>query len=152
MNDVPKPPCILLVDNDAEFLRAEEVSFAERGYDVLVAETEQQAEALFAGNEVDLVVLDLMLEHKDAGIVLAHHFKKEKDVPILMVSDLTGETGMVFNLASAGERKWIKVDRILPKPVRLEHLAFEAETLLGDKSLRTTHNGFHHDGPQRLEL
>lgn len=140
-------PRLLLVDNDPQWLRAEQQYFTSLGYETAVAETEEAAETSFRERAFDLVILDLMMEHKDAGIVLAHHFKQRRqEVPILMVTDLTSETGMVFKLASPGEKRWIQVDRILPKPVRLDRLAFEAELLLGDKSLgaATPHHP-HHD-------
>ena len=124
---------ILLVDSDKHVLASYEHAFTDAGYNVLTAETETDAEALFRGHDIDLAVLDLMMQHPDAGIVLAHHFKRlEPDVPIVMTSNLTSETGMVFTLASAGERKWIKADRLLVKPVPLDQLVAETQALLGD--------------------
>ena len=147
-------PRILLVDDNSHVLREEREYFELLGYDVTIAETEAAARATFAKARFDLVIVDLMMENKDAGIVLAHHFKKaHPDVPILMTSDLTSETGMVVDLNGPGERRWIKVDRILPKPLRFERLGFEAELLLGAKSLGATQqNGWHQDDSQRLEI
>lgn len=131
---------VLLVDNDPITLDAYERAFATAGYDVLRAETEEDAEALFRGHDVDVAVLDLMMQHPDAGIVLAHHFRKAKPhVPIVMTSDLTSETGMVFTLASPGERRWIHADRMLAKPVRLDDLVAEAEALLDDSATEHAH-------------
>jgi two-component system OmpR family response regulator len=144
-------PHILLVDNDPHWLRAEQQHLSALGYAVTVADTEEEAEQRFREADFDLVVLDLMMERKDAGIVLAHHFKKARPrVPILLVTDLTSETGMVFRLASSGERRWIQADRILPKPVRLDRLTFEAEQLLGEKSLATS--GQQHHAAEEGEL
>jgi DNA-binding response OmpR family regulator len=144
-------PRILLVDNDPAWLRSEQQYLATLGYDAVTAENERAAEDAFAASEFDLVVLDLILEQKDGGIVLAHHFKKARpELPILMISDLTSETGMVFNLASRGEKRWIQVDRILPKPLRLDRLAFEAELLLGARSLGAATP--HHAHEDQLEI
>jgi DNA-binding response OmpR family regulator len=141
-------PRILLVDTDARWLQSEQRHLASLGYTAVSSASEPDAEKQFAASEFDLVILDLMLDHLDGGLVLAHHFKKaRRDVPILMVTDLTRETGMVFKLASPGEKRWIPADRILPKPIRLDRLAFEAELLLGEKSLgtSTSHSTDHDD-------
>jgi DNA-binding response OmpR family regulator len=154
-NGSKKPPCILIVDDDAALIRTEASHLASLGYAVEVAATMEEAESLFKGAAFDLAIVDLMMETRDAGIVLAHHFKKHApEVPIIMTSDLSSETGMVFDLAGLGERRWIKVDRILAKPVRPEQLAFAVETLLGPKSLSTTATpAFHHnDDHHRLEI
>lgn len=150
-----RPPRILVVDDDVALARSQAAHFSALGYTVDVASTEAEARSAFAASRFDLAIVDLLMETRDAGIVLAHHFKKQRpDVPIIMTSDLTGETGMVFDLSGLGERRWIKVDRILAKPVRLDQLAFTAETLLGPKSLGTTASPafHHHDDPQRLEI
>jgi DNA-binding response OmpR family regulator len=131
---------VLLVDNDKRVLAAYERAFTEAGYTVLAAESDDEGEAIFRGDDVDLAVIDLMMQHTDAGIVLAHHFKRAKpDIPIILTSDLTSETGMVFTLASAGERKWIKADRMLVKPVRLDLLIAEADALLGKTAATPEH-------------
>jgi DNA-binding response OmpR family regulator len=150
-----RSPRILIVDDIVPLARSEAEHFRSLGYTVEIAHSERDALDAFTAAPFDLAIVDLMMETTDAGIVLAHHFKKHaSSVPILMTSDLTGETGMVFDLAGLGERRWIKVDRILPKPVRLEQLAFAAETLLGPKSLQTTATpeSHHHDDPTRLEI
>lgn len=139
-------PKILLVDDDTRWLRQQQQHFETSGYRAVAVESAAAADAAIRNEAFDLVVLDLMLEQCDSGIVLAHHIKKRMpDVPILMVTDLTAETGIVFKHVSAGEKRWIQVDAILAKPVRLGRLAFEAETLLGAKSLRTAIASPHHD-------
>lgn len=131
---------ILLADNDKRVLASYARTFNAAGFSVLTAETEDEAEALFRGEDVDLAIIDLMMQHPDAGIVLAHHFKNAKpEVPIVLTSDLTSETGMVFTLASDGERRWIKADRLLVKPVRLDLLLAEAEALLGHAAVAHEH-------------
>lgn len=144
-------PRILLVDDDTRWLRSEQQHFEACGYRTVAVESAAAAEGEIRNGGFDLVVLDLMLEQCDSGIVLAHHIKKlVPHVPILMVTDLTAETGIVFKHVSAGEKRWIQVDAILAKPVRLQRLAFEAETLLGAKSLRTPAAAPHHDQAERF--
>ena len=150
-----EPPRILIADEDKPLARHEAAYFASLGYRVEVTHTRAEALEAFTASHFDLAIVDLMMETRDAGIVLAHHFKKHSpSIPILMTSDVTAETGMVFDLAGRGERRWIKADGILSKPVRDEQLAFAAETLLGPKSLGTTACPafLHHDDPRRLEI
>jgi CheY-like chemotaxis protein len=148
-------PRILIVDEDKPLVRQEAAHFEQLGYRVEVAHTRAEAMEIFTASHFDLAIVDLMMETRDAGIVLAHHFKKHAPTtPILMTSDLTAETGMVFDLSGLGERRWIRADRILAKPVRDEQLAFAAETLLGEKSLATTACPafLHQDDAGRLEI
>ena len=150
-----RKPRILIVEDDIDLLRDEHAHFTAFGYEVCTAENEDRARSVFNQSAFDLVIVDLMMEHADSGIVLAHQFKKRRPtVPIIMVSDLTAETGMVFDLSGSGERRWIKVDRILAKPLRLERLMFEAELLLDTKSLGTSTmiDPHVHADARRLEI
>jgi DNA-binding response OmpR family regulator len=150
----PTPPRILLAEEDTRLLNEQKQYLASLGYEVVAANSEKKARELFGETSFDLAIINLMMTNKDAGIVLAHHLKQiQPATPIIMLSNLTAETGMVFDLAGPGERRWIKVDRILTKPVRLEQLAFEAEALLGPKSLGAAiPNAYDDNDPHRLEI
>ncbi len=122
---------ILLVDDDTDFLVQNEFRFQAEGYAVRTATNMEIARKAFSEHNPDVVVLDLMMEEKDAGIVLSHHFRREKpSLPIVMVTGITRETGMIIDSSNTEERSWLKANKILPKPIRFEQLKREVEILL----------------------
>jgi CheY-like chemotaxis protein len=72
-----------------------------------------------------------MMGEMDAGVVLAHEVKKRHPgLPIILVTGVTRETGLSFDVDTAEERSWLGVDQILAKPVRFEQLKGEVDGLL----------------------
>jgi two-component system, OmpR family, response regulator len=56
--------------------------------------------------------------------------KKYPDVPVIIATAVSAETGMSFGVASDEDRKWIKADLYLEKGVRPEQLKMEMIKLL----------------------
>ena len=78
-----------------------------------------------------IIFLDLMMEHHDDGFVLSHHLKRKfPGLPVILVTAVTSETGLVFDPSSAAERAWVGADSVLAKPIRFEQLKREIERLL----------------------
>ena len=89
----------------------------------------------------DLAVLDLMMEEKDSGFVLSHEFKKlYPDMPVILLTAVAGATGLSFTTQGSDAQSWIKVDKIMDKPVRPEQLRAEVSRLLGE-DLPDAHGG-----------
>jgi CheY-like chemotaxis protein len=81
----------------------------------------------------DLAILDLMMEEKDSGFVLSHQIKKlYPELPIILLTAVVGATGLSFAAQRSDEQSWIKVDKIMDKPVRPEQLKAEVSRLLGE--------------------
>jgi DNA-binding response OmpR family regulator len=117
---------VLLVDDDLDYLEQLRLQFEKIGYAVVTAADEQEARRKFEEGPPDLAVLDLMLGQADAGFALAHWIKSRRpDVPVIMVTGVTAETGLVFERSAAGPRSWIKADAVLAKPVRFEQILRE---------------------------
>lgn len=130
-NKVVSGTKILLVDDDTDFLFQNELRFQSSGYLVRTASSMDEARQVFAEHKPDVVVLDLMMEQKDAGIVLAHTFRSQQpSLPIVMVTGITRETGMIIDSSNSEERSWIKANKVLPKPIRFDQLKREVEILL----------------------
>ena len=124
---------VLVVEDDVDVLDQHRTLLQVMGYDVAAAETRRQAVELLENLRPHLAVLDLMLEDLDAGFTLAYEIKKRyPDTPVIMVTGVTHETGLAFDVARDEERSWIKVDAILGKPVRAEQLKREIERLVKD--------------------
>ena len=66
----------------------------EAGYEVAVANDGVEALSLFAGERYDLIVLDIMLPKID-GYGVCELIRKQSDVPIIMLTALSGEEDQI---------------------------------------------------------
>jgi len=134
METVDKAPAkttVLLVDDDLDFLEQHKLLLLAKGFEVLTAESQAQAEELLKTARPDVAVLDLMLEHVDGGFALCYHIKKlDPKIPVILVTAVTSETSLAFDASTAEERRWVKADVLLPKPIRFEQLLREINRLL----------------------
>lgn len=121
----------LVVDDDEDFVLQQQKALETLGFVVTPAFGRQDAMEKLEGYQPDLAIVDLMMEEKDGGFVLAHYIKKlYPQVPVILVTAVAAETGLQFDLDVPGARRWIKADAILTKPVRLEQLKLEIERVL----------------------
>ena len=122
---------ILLVDDDEDFLFQHRVQLEHAGFEVTTATTRATAEEAVRAAPPDLAILDLMMEEHDDGFVLSHHLKRAlPNLPVILVTGVTSETGLVFDPSNAAERAWVGADAVLAKPIRFEQLMREIERLL----------------------
>ena len=122
---------ILLVDDDEDFLFQHRVQLEHAGFEVTTATTRAMAEEAVRAAPPDLAILDLMMEEHDDGFVLSHHLKRTlPNLPVILVTGVTSETGLVFDPSNAAERAWVGADAVLAKPIRFEQLMREIERLL----------------------
>ena len=122
---------VLIVDDDEDFLLQQKVYLTKAGFTVLTAAGRKEAEEIAGKEQVDCAVIDLMMEEVDGGFILAHHLKTLwPDLPIIMVTAVTSETGLNFGTVGEGEKKWVKADVVLAKPIRYEQLTRELQRLL----------------------
>ncbi len=122
---------ILLVDDDEDFLFQHRIQLENAGFEVATASTRGEAETRASEFHPDIAILDLMMEHHDDGFVLSHRLKRQfPGLPIILVTAVTSETGLVFDPATAEERAWVGADALLAKPIRFEQLQREIDRLL----------------------
>jgi len=122
---------ILLVDDDSDYLFQLTIALEDMGFEVIAAQTQQEAENIIAKLKPDLAILDLMMENQDTGFILCHIIKnKYPDVPIIIASAVTAETGLLFDVESEEDRQWIKADLFLDKGIRNDQLHKEINKLL----------------------
>jgi CheY-like chemotaxis protein len=125
---------ILVADDDLDLLEQITALLTAAGYDVTAAEGQAGAEEAMLKIKPDLAVLDLMMEEKDSGFVLSHQLKKlYPDLPVILLTAVAGATGLSFAARHSDEQSWIKVDKILDKPVRPEQLKSEVRRLLHEE-------------------
>ena len=128
--DTP-PTRILIVDDDEDFLFQHRIQLENAGFEVKTATSRVEAEEAAVGFRPDLAILDLMMEQHDDGFVLSHHLKrKHPNLPVILVTAVTAETGLSFTPSSPSERAWVGADVVLAKPIRFEQLRREIDRLI----------------------
>jgi len=122
---------ILIVDDDIDYLFQLKLQVEKFGFNVVVAESQKEAENLLSSIKPDLAILDLMMENDDSGFILCYKMKRKyPDVPIIIATAVAAETGMTFGISTEQERKWIRADLYLEKGIRPDQLHKEILKLL----------------------
>ena len=125
---------ILIVDDDQDFLLQLELILISSGYQVVKAESRSEAETSISKSPPDALIADLMMDEADDGFMLCYWSKKHfPDIPVIIVTGVAGETGIEFEAITNEERRWIKADVLLAKPIRAEQILGELGKLLKDK-------------------
>jgi DNA-binding response OmpR family regulator len=126
-----KKKTILLVDDDEDYLFQTRLNIEQFGFRVITADSQAEAESLLDTVKPDLAILDLMMENEDSGFILAFKLKRRyPDVPVIIATAVTAETGMSFGVSSEEDRKWIKADLYIEKGIRADQLHKEIIKLL----------------------
>ena len=77
---------ILLCDDDKEIVKAIEIYLSKEGYNILKAYNGYEAlEILKKNSNIQLIILDIMMPKLD-GIETANIIRKDKAIPIIMLS------------------------------------------------------------------
>ena len=122
---------ILIADDDADYLFQMEAMVKNLGYRVKTAESQAEAEKVLETTKPDLAIFDLMMESEDSGFILCYKAKRRyPDLPIIMASAATAETGYSFDLHGENGKGWIKADLYLEKGIRRDQLHREINRLL----------------------
>ena len=123
---------VLLVDDDDDFLFQQEYNLKQLGYDVIKASGVIPAKEIITHIKPDIAIIDLMMEEMDGGFILAYFIKTiDPSIPVIMTTAVGNTTGICFDSSSDPKNTWIKVDKILQKPVRLEELEKELLKFVG---------------------
>ncbi len=117
---------ILLADDDMDYMFQVKMYLERMGFKVQTAESQKEAEELIQHLKPDLAIFDLMMENEDSGFILCYRMKRRyPDVPIILLTAVSSETGRLFGIGTQEERNWIKADLYLEKGVRFEELQNE---------------------------
>jgi CheY-like chemotaxis protein len=122
---------ILIADDDPDYLFQTKFNLEKAGYKTISVESQSEAESVFSRFRPDLAIFDLMMENEDSGFILCYKLKKKyPDVPVILATAVSHETGLSFSLDSDQEKSWIRADRYLEKGIRPEQLDQEIMKLL----------------------
>jgi len=113
---------VLVVEDEESFVDALTIGLDREGFDVTAARDGQQALALFAEGQFDVVLLDLMLP-KMSGLDVCRSIRAASSVPIIVVSAKGEEVDVVLMLE-------IGADDYVTKPYRLRELVARIRAVL----------------------
>lgn len=122
---------ILIVDDDMDYLYQMRAKVEQFGFETITAEGQKEAETIIETIKPDLAILDLMMENDDSGFILAYKIRRRyPEVPIIIATAVTAETGMSFDMNHNDDQQWIKADLMLDKGIRSDQLHREINKLL----------------------
>ena len=122
---------ILIADDDPDYLFQTVFSLEKFGYKTIAVESQAEVESVISRFKPSLAIFDLMMESDDSGFILCYKIKKKyPDVPVILATAVSRETGMSFSLDSGKDKSWIRADRYLEKGIRPEQLDQEVMKLL----------------------
>jgi CheY-like chemotaxis protein len=122
---------ILVADDDPDYLFQTVFALEKAGYRTISVESQAEAETVISKFKPDLAIFDLMMESDDSGFILCYRLKKRyPDVPVILATAVSKETGLSFSLDSGNDKAWIRADKYLEKGIRPEQLDLEIMKLL----------------------
>jgi twitching motility two-component system response regulator PilH len=136
------PRRILIIDDDADYVRSMTTLLESRGYLVASARSAKDGLEKLRADTPDLIVLDVMLEYDSSGyevnqtVKFAPSFEGFHHVPIVMVSSIPLDPPTRFHMA--GEVDTITPNRYMTKPIDIPHFLAHVRELLGEPDPVTT--------------
>ena len=124
---------ILIVDDDPDLQEGQKVFLEGHGYQVCTAGGMEEGMEALKGFTPNLILVDLMMEHYDAGFVFCakvREYPELAEVPIIMQTSARDKLGFSPESYDEKARSWMKADQILTKPVSLEDLLKTIEQFL----------------------
>ncbi len=128
---------ILIVDDDLDFVEISKLSLERQGYKIQSAPSAKEGWKMVEKEKPDLIIMDLMMEHLDAGMVLSQKIKNHpqySSIPILMLTSITRDTGLDFTPRTGEDLKKLNVDDFSMKPIKAKVLLEKVEKLLALQS------------------
>ncbi len=113
---------LLVVENEDALLELISRYLTKEGFEVLQAKDGSTAIDLFTRNKIDLILLDIMLDHSD-GWTVCREIRKDSDVPILMLTARSQESDKLFGFE-------LGADDYMTKPFSLKELVARVHALL----------------------
>lgn len=113
---------ILVVEDDLDIQELLKNFLQEVGYEIILASDGVEALSVFSAAQFDLVLLDVMLPKID-GFAVCEFIRKQSQVPIIMLTALSGEEEQIRGLD-------LQVDDYITKPFSMLLLGKRVTALL----------------------
>jgi two-component system response regulator MprA len=124
---------ILVVDDDRDLVTAIEAFLSARGFAVATAANGKEAYAKIVSDKPDLIVLDVMMDYDEEGMVFASALKTDgptQAIPIVMLSGFNVQHEVRDKVIASLMGQDCPADTFMEKPVRLTDLAERIDVLL----------------------
>ncbi len=123
---------ILIVDDDTDVVEACRMYLENEGHTVEAAYSRPEGMQAIPKANADLLILDIMMEQPDDGIVMAQELRKSGfKKPILMLTSISKVTGHAYTKNS----DLVPVDAFLEKPIDPAVLMASVSELLKKKGV-----------------
>ncbi len=125
-----KPKTVLIIDDDADFVRAIGALLASAGYDVGSAANGREGLALAKQTQPDLILLDVMMTERTEGFFTLQQIRAVpalRRTPVIVASSIYTDQPVFKVNPEAG---WLPADLFLPKPVDPARLIRESARLI----------------------
>ena len=123
---------ILIIDDDKDYGEALKIVLESNGFKVLNVLNVQDGRKAIEKDRPALIILDVMMDKHTDGFDLCYslkHDEKYKNIPILMVTAVTGKTGFKFSPETDGE--YLQADDYVAKPIPSAELLLRVKKLIG---------------------
>lgn len=120
---------LLIVEDDTDIQELLQNFLQDAGYETIAASDGIEAISLFAEQQFDLILLDIMLPKID-GFAVCELIRKQSQVPIIMLTALNGEEEQIKGLD-------LQVDDYITKPFSMPILIRKIAAVLRRSSCQT---------------
>ena len=127
------PAKILIVDDEPPIIEVLSYNLKRANYEVVIARDGEQALAQARREQPDLIILDLMLPRLD-GLEVCRTLRRERDVPIIMLTALDAEVDRVVGLE-------LGADDYVVKPFSVRELMARVKNVLRRATPRPPETG-----------
>ncbi len=118
---------ILIVDDDRDLVEACKLFLEREGHEVAAAYNRPDGMEAVAGEQPDLLILDVMMEQPDDGFAMAQELRRQNFIkPILMLTSISKVSGMDFGQ----DNELVPVDDFEEKPIEPAKLLAKVKELL----------------------
>lgn len=113
---------LLVVEDDSQIRKLITIYFRDEGFNILEAETGEDAINIFKNEKIDLVFLDIMLPEVD-GLRVCEVIRETSDVPVIMLTAKSQEEDKLRGFEYGA-------DEYVTKPFSLKVLAARANAII----------------------
>ena len=129
---------LLLVDDDRDLVSGLKLFLESKVFEVATAESTNAAFAVLNGTfRPDAMVIDVMMEGTNDGIVFARDLRKHvvgKSMPVVMLTGMRQHIGAFPFKDDPRDASFLPVDAFLEKPIKRDLLLAKIEEVLAAKS------------------
>jgi DNA-binding response OmpR family regulator len=105
---------ILVIDDDRDLVETTRIVLEKEGFKVITAHNRRDGFTSVKAEKPDLILLDIMMEEDDDGMVLAQQIRKEGiQTPIIILSNINRVSGMTFGK----DAEMLPVNDFIEKPI-----------------------------------